>query len=76
MSIIVIIIHIFNIIIIVSKGVKHHHINLHYQQPQRLLCRTLAGNSVHLLTISSPEALEDHKVQQYHHHQQHQYQQG
>ena len=76
MSIIVIIIHIFNIIIIVSKGVKHHHNNLHYQQPQRLLCRTLAGNSVHLLTISSPEALEDHKVQQYHHHQQHQYQQG
>ena len=75
MSIIVIIIHIFNIIIIVSKGVKHHHNNLHYQ-PQRLLCRTLAGNSVHLLTISSPEALEDHKVQQYHHHQQHQYQQG
>ena len=33
-----------------------------HEPDQRLLCRTLAGNSVHLLTISSPEALEDHKV--------------
>ena len=26
---------------------------------QRLLCRTLAGNNVHVLTISSPDCLEE-----------------
>ena len=28
---------------------------------QRLLCRTLAGNNVHLLTISTPDCLEELK---------------
>ena len=28
---------------------------------QRLLCRTLAGNNVHVLTISSPDCLEEVK---------------
>ena len=28
---------------------------------QRLLCRTLAGNNVHLLTISTPDCLEEMK---------------